>query len=379
MNLNDNILEIISNQECSASSKKTYTSLVRCFLRKNPQFVSMENQYQEIHDTIMAANKSDNWKKSLFHCMSLGRRDNTDITAVFGPAHAKMQQIINEKRKAGKPAKRAKNNVVITLDDLRAIPINNDKVDQKSLIYNLLVHQDETTRLGLHSLLYDPEDKEGKNYLECAGDICRIVMNDYKTHKTYGAWVINFTGPMKDYIISYLSKTNKQKGSVFFWNKLGNPYSRNKFSSLIGRIMKKRIGTTLKTNQIRKIKANGLFHHHPRKLEMSLKEREEYVIQTFRHSLQTSDMDYYNKIEKEEEKKEEIVEEVVVEEEKKEEEMVENLFYEEQPYVPDEPIVRPVEPIITLELPKGIMSLSSHNMKVLNMLIATFVRENNKA
>ena len=173
--------------------------------------------------------------------------------------------------------------------------VNYKNINQEQMLYNLIIDVNETPRLAYRTLkLFDCEIK-GENCLVVNQKEVKIVLVHYKTAKRYGKWNIRIKGQMRTYVKACVKQMGKKDGDVVFANKKGEIMSSSKFSEMISRVVKKKIGVSVNNTIIRKIKEMHLFHRNPLFLSKSLKEKEKWVIQNFRHDINTANL-WYNKI-----------------------------------------------------------------------------------
>ena len=293
-------IELQKKYKNNISSFKTAFSVVSSFLRQNPNLKDLSKDGEKILSAILNSKKSKETKRILLHIFAylLERvSNNKKVHRKFIHAYTQIKSEIIEERKNNKPRSVKEAECLnISLNNLREKGIDMNVFTQKELLYNLLIFIDETPRLEWRMLVYNPKtDISQKNYIVCLEGRCQIILNKYKTSKTYGRWVIEIKDNMKQYLYKYIKQMNIVPNKYFFLNKRNKPYPSNKFSEHIQRMFKEKTGSPISINCLRKIKENALFHQNKKILNMSLKEREDYVKQHFRHSLQSSLL-YYNRI-----------------------------------------------------------------------------------
>lgn len=147
------------------------------------------------------------------------------------------------------------------------------------------------------------KDEIGDNYLQKQSNSSNYVMilNNYKTYNTYGPWHIEIqNAKLCQYINKYIQNHKELRpGSYVFVNTVGKPFSSNKFSEYVQSTFLNKTDTKISINCLRLLKENQLFHHNPAILKMSLEDKDNWLIQHFRHSFATATL-YYNRINKSE-------------------------------------------------------------------------------
>ena len=290
---------LLTKYKNNKSSYKTAYSTIHSFLKRNSQFTDLLTDGGKILDTILTSKKSKETKRKLLFVFAflLEKLNETKLHRKYIQAYTKIKyEIINDRKINKARSVKEAECLNISLQKLRSVKINIDELNQRTLLYNILIYLDPTPRLELRKLVYSPKQNiPEKNYIVCESGKCEIVLNDYKTSKYYKEWRIELEGDLKNYVENYIEKMKLNRGDNFFLNTRKKPYPSNKFSELIQKIFKDKIGVSISINCLRKIKERDLFHQNPKILNMSLKDREEYVKKNFRHNLHTS-MLYYNRV-----------------------------------------------------------------------------------
>lgn len=215
-------------------------------------------------------------------------------------AYRKLKKEIEETRKKNEArGEKEQQCLSWTLEKLRSKSINENDLTQKALLYNLLVFLDETPRLEFRFLIFQPAVPSTEdNYLFRDDEKgWYIMLNQYKTMKRYGPWKISLqqNQDLANYVSKYVQANQLQPGQHIFLNARQQPFPSNKFSEFVQRTFFAYTGTRITINCLRKIKENHLFLKNPKSLEMSLAQKEDWVQNHFRHSLNTSQL-YYNRI-----------------------------------------------------------------------------------
>jgi len=250
--------------------------------------------------TILGMEKSQETKRKYIYYVSLllKKLKMTAQREEYMNAYTKLKTDIETERKQNKVrSEKEEKSIENTLEKMRKIEINNEQSDPKSLLFNLLIHLDETPRLEYRELIYNPKSNlDEKNYLQVSNNTIKLVLNKYKTSDKYGTWTINIANPkLKKYIKHYIEQNCVKPDQYIFVNRKGNIYPSNKFSEYVQKTFKQKVGTPIRMNDLRKIKEMELFHKAPKTLKKSLAEREKFVEDKFKHS-HTTAQTYYNRV-----------------------------------------------------------------------------------
>ena len=290
-----------NKDEYSKNSDNISTKSTQTFLKNASKILKI----------IEDSNASDETKRKLllFFALLLKKLNEHDLHVKYLKTYRKIKYNIIDERKSSVPRGYKEIQCLgVSLQKLRNVPININELDAKTLLYNLLVYIDETPRLDYRSLIYNPStsNKQSsinhlnymKNYKDKSGNDCNImiVLNDYKTYKKYGTWTIKINHTkLCEYINKYINHHKLKANEYIFLNANHKPFTSNKFSEFVQNIFKKKVGIKISINCLRILKENQLFHQNPQTLNWSLKEKEKWVVQYFRHSLATSRL-YYQRI-----------------------------------------------------------------------------------
>jgi hypothetical protein len=92
-------------------------------------------------------------------------------------------------------------------------------------VLTLMLYRYQPLRADYASLQYNPEEAGAENYW--TGE--ELVVNDYKTAKTYGTIRAKVDSMLEEYINQYISENDMSEGEWFFPDKksVGDPISRN--------------------------------------------------------------------------------------------------------------------------------------------------------
>ncbi len=94
-------------------------------------------------------------------------------------------------------------------------------------VLTLMLYRYQPLRADYASLQYNPEEpielSDGANYW--TGE--ELVINEYKTAKTYGTIKAKVGSMLEEYINQYISENDMGEGDYFFPDKKGGPISRN--------------------------------------------------------------------------------------------------------------------------------------------------------
>lgn len=290
------------------SSFKASFSLINAFLRSIKKEDITENDVvsnktqNELVKQILLSDKSRETKRKLLLILA------ALLKKIHAPLKTKAEQrcyveYTNLKRDL---ISSRKANVAISDKEANALSLDfselrqkfQEKLDQRSLLYNMFVFIDETPRLEYRILTLHNPKSPSSNFLKFVAKKAVIVLNVYKTSKKYGTWTIKVENPkLNKYIHDYVTTKKMKPGDDFFKNSKSEPFASNKFSEEFQSAFQAVTNTKVNLNSFRKLKENALFHKNPEVLKMSLKEREKWVEKHFKHSLATS-MLYYNRVEK---------------------------------------------------------------------------------
>lgn len=279
-------------------------SIINAFLKRHSTIFQTEadfdNHCNSIIKLINDENRANETKRKLLFLFRVvySHRKNQDIVDKLKVEYKTISENIIKENKRNKPRNQKEADALtLSLKQLQT-PINFDELHQKHLIYYLYVYIEETPRLDYRDLLYNPKNKNKTNYLvwDDVENKYQIFLNSYKTHFRYGEWnfYINFE-PLNHYIKKFIEHYNIQPNTLLFIDKNQQKYKSNAFSQYFTKIFKNKTGKHITATCLRKIKENTLFHKNPKIINMSLIDKENFVIMHFRHSLNTAEI-YYNKI-----------------------------------------------------------------------------------
>jgi len=131
-----------------------------------------------------------------------------------------------------------------------------DKVKQKGNLEDKIIYYLYTKmpprRLEYSSLIIkDSEDElnDNENYI-IVNDSIKIILNNYKTSKKYGKYIIDkLPELLKELIIELIKSKEKKDGNYLFTNNKGKKYTQNQFSNRINRLFlkvnKKKVGLNI--------------------------------------------------------------------------------------------------------------------------------------
>ena len=133
--------------------------------------------------------------------------------------------------------------------------------------------------------IYPKMDKE-HNYLVVGRAQTYLMLNNYKTNKTYGKdKKIDVTPEtLVRTLRSYIRATNKKTGDVLFTTSTGNPISRNVLSQMLMKTSKKYMDKSVSTTMMRKIVVSHELGE--------LKQKQEDLADKMAHSVQTQNEVY---------------------------------------------------------------------------------------
>ena len=94
--------------------------------------------------------------------------------------------------------------------------------------------------------------QEKTNYLLNSKDKMTIILNDYKTSKTYGQKEIEVPKDLQKIFKMFIRATGRKVGDILFRSSLDKPLSRNGISQLLLKTSKKYLGKAVSTTIMRK-------------------------------------------------------------------------------------------------------------------------------
>lgn len=284
--------------------------ILRSLFKSNPQIKTTKDfdvYAKELLESISKSTKSLETKRKLLFLLALLFQElklEHYKKLYLGKYKHYKKKILDDRKKNEPRSIKELQCLKFDLGDLRRKPINLLSLNQKSLIYYLLIFIDETPRLDYRSLVYNPTiNIDTLNYLKFTSQEQYIMLNNYKTRKKYGPWKIPIVHPpLLNYLQQYIKKHQLQSNQHIFLNSKKNLYPSNKFSEFVQQSFLKQTGRRMNINCIRMLKERYLFHQNPKTLHMSLDEREKFVEKYFTHSYGTA-MLYYHRIDKNKEEK----------------------------------------------------------------------------
>lgn len=279
-------------------SFKCAYSMLNSFLRRC-NWIKTTNDFEEngekLYNVIISENNSKETKRKLLLIfIFLLKNLDSKWLSLFLQNYSRLKKEIIEERKTNSiRSEKEMNCLQYSLFELRKkYPVNINRLDQKSLLFNLFLHIDETPRLAYRTLVFNPE-KNKQNYIELNKEKVNIILNDYKTYKFYKTWVIEVTHePLRRYLHEYVKKMKPDE--YFFLNRRRKIFPSNKFSEFVQQVFLEKIGIKVNVNCLRKLKERELFHKNPNTMDMSLKDKEQFVEKYFKHTLKNAEL-YYNR------------------------------------------------------------------------------------
>lgn len=97
------------------------------------------------------------------------------------------------------------------------------------------------------------EEKKANNYLVSQKNSMKMILNNYKTNKTYGQKEISIPKHVEKILRMYIKATGKKSGDVLFVSSKDTPLSRNAMSQLLIKTSKKYLNKSISSTMIRKI------------------------------------------------------------------------------------------------------------------------------
>ena len=291
------------NENSFKSSYATIKALINRYNIRSLEY--FDQNINTICDDILGSPTALQTQSKQIYILSLlvkNKLEYNDTYKLLKKIKEKLNYQIMQNRLKNKPKNRKEMECLkIKYSDLKKFKINNNHINFKNMLFNLLVHQKETPRLDYRLLTYDPYDRTGNFVYEKNNDLY-ITLNDYKTAKTYGPWTFKLEPKVSEYMKLFIKELKLKRGVHIFRNSKGDPYNRGRFHDFISRTFEQKTRATMTIGCLRKIKELEMFHRNPKILTMTLKEKSNFVIKYFRHSLRTATESYNPILEEEKDK-----------------------------------------------------------------------------
>ena len=229
---------------------------------KDLKFTSVRNAYNAIIVLLMALNFDNRYDTLIENYSTL--RDKLN------------QQYVDE-QKTGVISDKQKDNFP-TMDELQTLlsklelEIRDKKLKSKRditpkereilvvyTIFQMLIHlptRNDMSDMILATPSYlkkTPTDEQmNYNYLLNTTQNMKLILNNYKTEKTYGTKEIEVPESLKRILRMYIKSTGVKTGQTLFLTQTGQSMSRNTISALLLRVSQKLIGKRVSSTMIRK-------------------------------------------------------------------------------------------------------------------------------
>lgn len=129
--------------------------------------------------------------------------------------------------------------------------------------------------------------QEKTNYLLNSKDKMTIILNDYKTSKTYGQKEIEVPKDLQKIFKMFIRATGRKVGDILFRSSLDKPLSRNGISQLLLKTSKKYLGKAVSTTIMRKSVVSDKFSKK--------NDEQEKMADVMGHSVQVQNQTYVKK------------------------------------------------------------------------------------
>jgi Txe/YoeB family toxin of Txe-Axe toxin-antitoxin module len=129
--------------------------------------------------------------------------------------------------------------------------------------------------------------QEKTNYLLNSKDKMTIILNDYKTSKTYGQKEIEVPKDLQKIFKMFIRATGRKVGDILFRSSLDKPLSRNGISQLLLKTSKNYLGKAVSTTIMRKSVVSDKFSKK--------NDEQEKMADVMGHSVQVQNQTYVKK------------------------------------------------------------------------------------
>lgn len=283
----------------SKQSYRNKVASVRAFCRENKHLFDL-NDLDYIVITILMSKKTDNTKIRLIQMFrSISKNKKIKSEAIQKVYFSLTSKVYGDKQlKKNIPCNPSEDFILenISLIKLRQ-RIDYVSSNRMNVLYTLLIALDATPRLDYSTLRYIDKryhDTGKCNYILINDNEAKIILNLYKTGHKYGKWEIHLNQIIKRQVLKCINKYNIQLNGLLFVNSRKKQFPSNKFSEYVVRCIKQKCKYKITMNTLRKLKERDLFHMNEYHMDKSYAEKEEYVIENFKHDLKTA-MLWYNK------------------------------------------------------------------------------------
>ena len=259
-------------------------------------FTSQRNTYNAIGVLLMALNH-DNSKDELIDIYSKMRNE-------LNERYVTEQQSgqISEKQKSNFAEKSEVENMISAMETeikkRKLKSIGHDKLtnaDRELLtvytIYQMLIRLPTRNDmagmvLANKTLLKKTHDdiQEKTNYLLVEKGKMSIILNDFKTKKTYGRTVLDVEKDLEKIFRMFIKATALKPGSIIFKSSINKPLSRNGISQLLLKTSKNMIGKAISTTIMRKVVVSDKF--------LEKNEEQEKMAKIMGHDVNTQNLVY---------------------------------------------------------------------------------------
>jgi len=230
-----------------------------------------------------------------------------DIIEQYTTIRDKLNEQYIEENNTGKISEKQKDNfvdreVIITMLKKMEKEIRDQKLKKKDVlnnfdkelftvytIYSLLLHLPIRNDMANMKYVKKSGVKEDEfNYLVKDKNKMYIILNNYKTNKTFGQKELTVPPQLKKVFNMYIKYMKKDFGDTLFVSSRNNPLNRNQISQLLLKTSQKYLNKNISTTMMRKIVLSDKFAES--------NEDKKKMANIAGHSVSTMDMSYVKTI-----------------------------------------------------------------------------------
>jgi len=230
-----------------------------------------------------------------------------DIVEQYTTIRDKLNEQYIEENNTGKISEKQKDNfvhkeVIITMLKKMEKEIRDQKLKKKDVlnnfdkelftvytIYSLLLHLPIRNDMAGMKYVKKTGIKEDEfNYLVKDKNKMYIILNNYKTNKTFGQKELTVPPELKKVFNMYIKYMKKDYGDILFVSSRNNPLNRNQISQLLIKTSQKYLGKNISTTMMRKVVLSDKFSES--------NEDKKKMAHITGHSVSTMDLSYIKSI-----------------------------------------------------------------------------------
>jgi hypothetical protein len=194
-----------------------------------------------------------------------------ELIAPYNKAMASYKQDEDKDRKTNRANAKEKSLAMPLSEILRKIkdfkPENDAELAQKVIVSFYFMNQYFTPRNDLYNMKFVNFNKKPNkmdnslNYVTVDKNMNpqQIIMNAYKTARTYGRQRFNISEDLKKVLVEYIKSYGKQTGDFVFVDKNGQPFKDSNFRNLLESSMEHIVGVPINIDLVRKIKITDYY------------------------------------------------------------------------------------------------------------------------